>query len=264
MPAPTLPDVKAKLLEGKRGLVVGIANDQSIAWGCARAFRALGAELAITYLNEKAHKHVEPLAQVLEAPIFMPLDVREPGQLEAVFDRIRKEWGRLDFVVHSIAFSPKEALCGRVVDVTRDGFVATLDVSCWSFLRMAHLAEPLMTKGGTIFTMTYYGSQMVVENYNIMGVAKAALESAVRYAAAELGPKGIRVHAISPGPLATRAASGIPEFDELLERAQEKAPARALVNIDDVGAATAFLALDAARLITGETMYIDGGYHIID
>jgi enoyl-[acyl-carrier protein] reductase I len=181
-----------------------------------------------------------------------------------VFERITKEWGQLDIVIHSIAFSPKEALCGRVVDVGREDFAATMDVSCWSFIRMAHLAEPLMTNGGTLFTMSYYGSQMVVANYNIMGVAKAALESAVRYIAAELGPKGIRVHAISPGPLATRAASGIPEFDELLAKAQETAPARALVSIDDVGAATAFLALDAAKLITGETMYIDGGYHIMD
>jgi len=194
----------------------------------------------------------------------MPLDVRTPGQMEAVFERIAEEWGELDFVVHSIAFSPKEALQGRVVDVDRDGFLATMDVSCWTFIRMAHLAEPLMRNGGTLFTMTYYGSQMVVKNYNIMGVAKAALESAVRYIAAELGPKGIRVHAVSPGPLATRAASGIPEFDELLGRAQSKAPARSLVSVDDVGAATAFLALDAARLITGETLYVDGGYHIID
>jgi enoyl-[acyl-carrier protein] reductase I len=251
-------------LEGRKALVVGIANEQSIAWGCAKWLRALGADVAITYLNERARKFVEPLAHELESPICMPLNVTEPGQIEAVFARITKEWGRLDTVVHSIAFSPKDALCGRVVDVTRDGFMTTLEVSCWSFMRMAHLAEPLMTHGGTIFTMTYYGSQRVVENYNVMGVAKAALEAAVRYIAAELGPKGIRVHAISPGPLATRAASGIPEFDELLEKAQEKAPARALVKIDDVGAATAFLALDAARLITGETLYIDGGYHIID
>jgi enoyl-[acyl-carrier protein] reductase I len=259
----TIPRVLPHL-EGRKALVVGIANDQSIAWGCAKWLRALGADLAITYLNEKAKRFVQPLADELEAKIIMPLNVTEPGQTEAVFERIAKEWGRLDTVVHSIAFSPKEALHGRVVDVTRDGFAATLEVSCWSFLRMAHLAEPLMTNGGTLFTMTYYGSQMVVENYNIMGVAKAALEAAVRYMAAELGPKGIRVHAISPGPLATRAASGIPEFDELLTKAQEKAPARALVSIDDVGAATAFLALDAAKLITGETMYIDGGYHIID
>ena len=259
-----IPAVKAKLLEGKRGLIVGIANENSIAWGCAKAFRALGAELAVTYLNEKAKKFVEPLARELEAPIMMPLDVRVEGQMEMVFERITKEWSKLDFLVHSIAFSPKDALQGRVVDVGREGFLTTMDVSCWTFIRMAHLAEPLMRKGGTLFTMTYYGSQMVVKNYNIMGVAKAALEAAVRYLAAELGPKGIRVHAISPGPLATRAASGIPEFDELLERAQRKAPARHLVSIDDVGAATAFLALDGAKLITGDVMYIDGGYHIID
>jgi enoyl-[acyl-carrier protein] reductase I len=259
----TIPRARAQL-EGRKALVVGIANDQSIAWGCAKWLRALGADLAVTYLNEKAKKFVQPLADELEAKIVMPLNVSEPGQTETVFERIAQDWGRLDTLVHSIAFSPKEALCGRVVDVTRDGFAATMDVSCWSFIRMAHLAEPLMTNGGTLFTMTYYGSQMVVENYNIMGVAKAALEAAVRYLAAELGPKGIRVHAISPGPLATRAASGIPEFDDLLAKAQEKAPSRALVSIDDVGAATAFLALDAAKLITGETMYIDGGYHIID
>jgi enoyl-[acyl-carrier protein] reductase I len=259
-----IPAVKAKLLEGKRGLIVGIANENSIAWGCAKAFRAFGAELAVTYLNDKAKKYVEPLARELEAPIVMPLDVRTPGQMEAVFARIAKEWGKIDFVVHSIAFSPKEALQGRVVDVTQEGFLTTMDVSCWTFIRMAHLAEPLMKKGGSLFTMTYYGSQMVVKNYNIMGVAKAALECAVRYIAAELGPKGIRVHAISPGPLATRAASGIPEFDALLDKAKAKAPARSLVSIDDVGVATAFLAHDAARLITGETLYIDGGYHIID
>jgi enoyl-[acyl-carrier protein] reductase I len=252
------------LLQDHRGLIVGIANEKSIAWGCAKAFRALGAELAITYLNEKAQKYVEPLAHELEAKILMPLDVQVPGQMEAVFNRIKKDWGRLDFLVHSIAFAPKDTLQGRVVDAPRDGFLTTMDVSCWSFIRMAHLAEPLMTSGGTLFTMTYYGSQTVVENYNIMGVAKAALESAVRYLAAELGPKGIRVHALSPGPLATRASSGITEFDKLLDKAQSNAPARSLVSIDDVGIATAFLALDAARLITGETLYIDGGYHIMD
>jgi enoyl-[acyl-carrier protein] reductase I len=259
-----IPRVKAKLLEGKRGLIVGIANESSIAWGCAKAFRAFGAEVAVTYLNDKAKKYVEPLARALDAPIMMPLDVNVPGQMEAVFDAISKKWGKLDFVVHSIAFSPKDALHGRVVDVKRDGFLTTMDVSCWTFIRMAHLAEPLMSRGGSLFTMTYYGSQMVVKNYNIMGVAKAALESAVRYMAAELGPKGIRVHAISPGPLATRAASGIPEFDALLDKAKGKAPTRSLVSIDDVGAATAFLAHDAAKLITGETLYIDGGYHIMD
>jgi enoyl-[acyl-carrier protein] reductase I len=259
-----LPLVKAKLLEGRRGLIVGIANDQSIAWGCARAFRAFGADLAITYLNDKAKRFVEPLAREVDAAIFMPLDVSAPGQLEAVFERIEAEWGTLDFLIHSIAFSPRDTLAGRVTDAPRDGFLATMDISCWSFIRMAHLAEPLMKNGGSLFTMTYYGSQKVVENYNIMGVAKAALESAVRYMAAELGPKGIRVHAISPGPLATRAASGIPEFDELLAKAERKSPARELVGIDDVGVATAFLAHDAARLITGQVLYVDGGYHAVD
>jgi len=260
----SIPVVNAQLLRGRRGLIVGIANDRSIAWGCARAFRAFGAELAITYLNEKAKTYVEPLAREVEAPIFMPMDMAVPGQIEAVFDRIASTWGELDFVVHSIAFSPRDTLGGRVVDVPREGFLTTMDISCWSFIRMAHLAEPLMKNGGTLFTMTYYGSQMVVENYNIMGVAKAALESAVRYLAAELGPKGIRVHAISPGALATRAASGIPEFDELLEKTRTKAPARELISIEDVGVATAFLAHDAARLITGQVLYVDGGYHIID
>lgn len=259
-----IPAVKAKLLQGKKGLVVGIANERSIAWGCAAAFRAFGADLAVTYLNDKAKKYVDPLARELESRIVMPLDVRVPGEMEAVFDRISKEWGKLDFVVHSIAFSPQDALRGRVVDVPLDGFLTTMQVSCWTFLRMAQLAEPLMKKGGTLFTMTYYGSQTVVKNYNIMGVAKAALESAVKYVSAELGPKGIRVHAISPGPLATRAASGIPEFDKLLEKAKAKAPARSLVSIEDVGAATAFLAHDAARLITGDTIYVDGGYHVVD
>ena len=259
------PDIaELKLLRGRKGLVTGIANDRSIAWGCAKAFHSLGAELAVTYLNEKAKPFVEPLAKTVDAEILMPLDTRAEGQLEAVFERIGRDWGRLDFLLHSIAFAPKEALHGRVVDVSRDGFLQAMDVSCWSFIRMARLAEPLMQDGGTLFTMTYYGSQKVVENYNIMGPVKAALEATVRYLAAELSPKGIRVNAISPGPLKTRAASGIPEFDELLEKAQSKAPARSLVSIDDVGIATAFLALDGARLITGETLYVDGGYHIID
>jgi enoyl-[acyl-carrier protein] reductase I len=263
MNIPVFPETKVAL-KGRKGLVVGIANDQSIAWGCAKAFRALGADLAVTYLNDRAKKHVQPLAEALDASIFAPLDVNVEGQMERVFEHIREEWGQLDFLLHSIAFSPKEALHGRVVDVERDGFLKTMEISCWSFLRMAHLAEPLMKRGGTLFTMTYYGSQMVVQNYNIMGVAKAALEASVRYVAAELGPKGIRVHAISPGPLATRAASGIPEFDDLMDKAQSKAPTRSLVSIDDVGNATAFLALDGAKLITGDVMYIDGGYHIID
>jgi enoyl-[acyl-carrier protein] reductase I len=253
----------APSLEGRKALVVGIANEHSIAWGCAKWLRALGADVAMTYRSEKTREFVAPLAAELEAPLVMPLDITLPGQLEAVFERIGREWGRLDTLVHSFAYAPKAALRGRVADVTREDFMTTLEVSCWSFIRMAHLAEPLMTRGGTLLTMSYHGSRTVVENYRIMGLAKAALEAAVRYLAAELGPKGIRVHAISPGPIATRAASGVPEFDELLAKAQEKAPAQALVNIDDIGAATAFLALDAARLITGETIYIDGGYHIM-
>lgn len=251
-------------LEGRKGLVTGIANDQSIAWGCAQAFRRLGADLAITYLNEKARPHVEPLAGQLSAPIVMPLDLRTEGQLEAVFDRIRGEWEQLDFLLHSIAFAPREDLHGRVVDCSREGFLTAMEVSCWSFIRMARLAESLMRNGGALFTMTYYGSQMVVENYNMMGPVKAALEASVRYLAAELGPAGIRVHAISPGPLMTRAASGIADFDELLDKARAKAPRRSLVSIDDVGIAVAYLATDAGKLITGETLYIDGGYHIID
>jgi len=253
-----------KLLKGKKALVTGIANDQSIAWGCAKAFDALGADLAITYLSDKTKKYVDPLLSEIKPSIYMPLDVSHPGELEAVFEAIEKKWGKLDIVLHSIAFAPKQDLQGRVVDCSKDGFLLAMDLSCWSFIRMAKLAEPLMKTGGSLFTMTYYGSQMVVENYNMMGPVKAALESATRYMAAELGPKGIRVHAISPGPLKTRAASGISDFEKLLQKAQSKAPTRSLVSIDDVGMAVAFLALDGAKLITGETLYIDGGYHIVD
>ncbi|HEX7969915.1 MAG TPA: enoyl-ACP reductase FabI [Stellaceae bacterium] len=248
---------------GKKGLVTGIANEQSIAYGCAKAFRRFGAEVAVTYLNDKARPYVEPLARERGASIFMPLDVRAEGSMEAVFDSIARNWGRLDFVVHSMAFAPKEDLHGRVVDCSREGFLLAMDVSCHSFIRMARLAEPLMTQGGTLFTMSFYGAHKVVEHYNIMGPVKAALEAASRYLAWELGPKGIRVHVISPGPLKTRAASGISHFDDLLEEAAAKAPARQLVTIDDVGIATAALAGDGARLITGETIYVDGGLHIV-
>ena len=255
---------KAPLLKGRKVLVTGIANDQSIAWGCAKAFHAFGADVAVTYLNDKTKTYVEPLAREIDASLLLPLDLTKEGQLEAVFDTISKKWGRLDLCLHSIAFAPKADLQGRVVDCSKEGFLTAMDVSCWSFIRMAKLAEPLMKDGGTISTMTYYGSQMVVENYNMMGPVKAALEASVRYLAAELGPKGIRVHAISPGPLKTRAASGITDFDELIAKAQEKAPAHKLVSIEDVGAAVAFLSMNGAKLITGETLYIDGGYHIID
>ncbi len=253
-----------KLLKGKKALVTGIANDQSIAWGCAKAFDALGAELAITYRDEKTKRFVDPLLSEIKPAIYLPMNVEQPGDLEGVFEAIERKWGKLDIVLHSIAFAPKQDLQGRVVDCSKDGFLKAMELSCWSFIRMAKLAEPLMKDGGTLFTMTYYGSQLVVENYNIMGPVKAALECATRYVAAELGPKGIRAHAISPGPLKTRAASGISDFDELLKKAESKAPTHSLVSIDDVGLAVAFLALDGAKLMTGDTIYIDGGYHIID
>ncbi|HTS91946.1 MAG TPA: enoyl-ACP reductase FabI [Stellaceae bacterium] len=258
-----MSDTSFKPFAGKKGLITGIANDQSIAYGCARAFRRFGAEVAVTYLNDKAKPHVEPLARELEAPIFMPLDVLAPGSMEAVFEAIGQKWDRLDFAVHSMAFAPKADLHGRVVDCSREGFLLAMDVSCHSFIRMARLAEPLMKEGGTLFTMSFYGAHKVVEHYNLMGPVKAALEATSRYLAHELGPKGIRVHTISPGPLRTRAASGINHFDSLLEDAAAKAPARQLVTIDDVGAATAALASDGARLITGETIYVDGGLHIV-
>ncbi len=252
------------LLKGKKALVTGIANDQSIAWGCAKAFHAFGADLAITYLNEKTRRFTEPLAKEVNASLYLPLDLQHDGELETVFEAVNKTWGKLDIVLHSIAFAPKEDLHGRVVDCSKEGFLQAMDLSCWSFIRMAHLAEPLMKAGGTLFTMTYHGSQRVVENYNMMGPVKAALESATRYIAAELGPKGIRAHAISPGPLRTRAASGISEFDRLLRKVESKAPSRSLVSIDDVGVAVAVLAMNGAKLITGNTLYIDGGYHIMD
>lgn len=251
------------VLTGKTALVVGVANDRSIAWGCAAAMRKAGAEIAMTYLNERAKPHVEPLAQQLGARVFLPLEVRDPAQSDALFEEIARCWGRLDILVHSVAFAPKEALQGRVVDCPRDGFLTAMDVSCWSFLDLARRAEPLMKRGGTMLTMTYLGANEVVENYGIMGPVKAALESAVRYMATELGPQGIRVHAVSPGPLATRAASGIKDFDELMQRVASRAPARRLVTIEEVGAACVFLASDYGAAMTGETLFIDGGYHIL-
>lgn len=250
-------------LQGKKGLVVGIANHQSIAFGCARAFKLCGAELAVTYLNEKAEPHVKPMAQMVAAPIFMPLDVEKEGELEAVFARIEQEWGKLDFLVHSIAFAPKDDLHGRVTDCSREGFMRAMDISCHSFVRMAKLAEPLMKDGGCLLTMSYLGADEVIDNYGIMGPVKAALQSATRYLSSELGPKGIRVHAISPGPLQTRAASGIPEFQKLMNDAVERAPLHTLVSPDDVGALSAFLVSDLAKTITGGTIYVDGGYHIV-
>ena len=249
-------------LTGKRGLIVGIANDQSIAYGCASAMAAAGAELAVTYLNAKAEPHVRPLAEALQASLILPCDVREAGQLGAVFETIARDWGRLDFVLHSIAYAPRDDLHGRVVDASAAGFAQAMDVSCHSFLRMARLAEPLMGDGGTLLTVTFYGSSRVVENYNLMGPVKAALESSVRYVAAELGPKGIRAHAISPGPIRTRAATGIDRFDELLADAAARVPARQLADIADVGQLARFLVSDAANGITGTVIPVDGGQHL--
>ncbi len=252
-----------QFLKGKKGLVAGIANRSSIAFGCAEAFRNAGAELAITYLNEKSEPYVRPLAEELGAPIIVPCDVREEGALEATFHAIERQWGTLDFALHPIAFAPHEDLHGRVVDCSRDGFMMAMDVSCHSFIRMARLAEPLMKRGGCLLTVTFYGSGKVVENYNLMGPVKAALESSVRYLAAELGGEHIRVHALSPGPLKTRAASGISRFDSLMEQARARAPENKLVSIEDVGAVAAFLVSDAAAALTGNIEYIDAGYNIV-
>ncbi len=250
-------------LDGAKALVVGIANERSIAYGCAKALRGQGAELAVTYLNAKAEPHVRPLAEALGADVVAPLDVREDGQLDALFDEIRRKWGRLDVLLHSIAFAPKEDLHGRVVDSSAEGFAQAMDVSVHSFLRMIRRAEPLMQEGGTCMTVSFQGSTRVVENYGVMGPVKAALEAAVRYAAAELGPKGISVHALSPGPLMTRAASGIAAFDELLDEAAARAPTHHLATIEDVGAYAAFLASREASNVTGGVHQIDGGYSIV-
>lgn len=249
-------------LKGQKILVVGIANDHSIAYGCARAFREQGADLAVTWLNAKAEPHVRPLAESLGAEIMMPLDVTEPGELEAVYAEIGRRWGRIDTILHSIAFAPKADLHGRVIDCSAEGFGKAMDISVHSFLRMIRLAEPLMPGGGTCLSVSFFGSSRVVQHYNIMGPVKAALESTVRYAAAELGEKGIRVHALSPGPLATRAASGIDQFDSLLAEATARAPTHVLTTIDDVGAMAAFLASAEAKNLTGGVHDIDGGYSI--
>jgi enoyl-[acyl-carrier protein] reductase I len=252
-----------KVLAGQKALVVGVANDQSIAYGCAKAFQTLGAELAITWLNEKARPHVEPLARDLGAPITGALDVSVPGQLETLFEQIKTTWGKLDILVHSIAFAPKQDLQGGLLNCSAEGFAKAMDISCHSFVRMAKLAAPLMTDGGAMFAMSYYGANRVVANYNVMGPVKAALEAVCRYLAYELGPQGIRVHAISPGPLKTRAASGIKDFELLLNEAAQKAPLGELVDIMDVGFACGYLATSLARRITGGTVYVDGGANIV-
>ena len=256
-------EIPRPVLKGAKALVVGVANEHSIAYGCAKAFRELGADLAITYLNEKAKRFVEPLAKELEAPIFAPLDVSKSGELESVFDTIKSQWGVLDILVHSIAFAPKEDLQGGLINCSAGGFSTAMDVSCHSFVRMARLAAPLMKNGGTMFAMSYHGASKVVPTYSVMGPVKAALEACCRYLAYELGPQRIRIHAISPGPLKTRAASGLKDFDLLLNEAAQRAPIGELVDIMDVGFTCAFLATPYARRLSGETLYVDGGVNIM-
>jgi enoyl-[acyl-carrier protein] reductase I len=259
-----VPEMQIRpVLTGHKALVVGVANEHSIAYGCAKAFHTVGAELGITWLNDKARPHVEPLAKELEATITGPLDVAVPGQLEAMFDQVRTQWGRLDILVHSIAFAPKEDLQGGLLNCSAEGFAKAMDVSCHSFVRMAKLAAPLMTDGGAMFAMSYYGANRVVPNYNLMGPVKAALEACCRYLAYELGHQGIRVHAISPGPLKTRAASGLKDFELLLNEAAEKAPLGELVDVMDVGFTCAYLSTFLAKRITGGTVYVDGGTNIV-
>ena len=251
------------LIEGKRGLVIGIANEHSIAAGCARAFQSAGAKLAVTYLNEKARPFVEPVARDVNAEFILPLDVEDDDQMAVVFERISTDWGQLDFLLHSIAFCPEIDLHGRVIDCSRAGFAQAMDISCHSFIRLAKHAEPLMKEGGSLLTVSYYGAEKVVDHYNIMGPVKAALEASVRYLAAELGPEGIRVNALSPGPLKTRAASGIAHFDQLIDEACARAPQRHLVTIEDVGNMAVGLVSDAARNVTGNIAYVDAGYHVM-
>lgn len=263
-PLPTVwnPDDRiGDMLAGKRGLIVGVANEHSIAFGCAAKLRAFGAEIALTYLNNRARDFVAPLAETIGASLLLPLDVEAPGELEAVFERIHSEWGRLDFVVHSIAFAPRDDLHGRVIDCSADGFAQAMRVSVHSFLQMARHAEPLMTDGGALVTMSYYGADKVVDNYNVMGLTKAALQAAVRYMAAELGDKKIRVYAVSPGPLKTRAASGIAHFDELVDAAVARSPEHRLVDIAEIGRVVAFLVGGGASGMTGDTIYVDAGLH---
>ncbi len=250
-------------LAGKRGLIMGVANNRSIAWGIARACRAAGAELAFTYQGEALRKRVAPLAEEAQVTLLMECDVTDEASLDAVFDRLDRAWGRVDFVVHAIAFSDKEELKGRYVDTSRNNFARTMDISVYSFTAVARRAEPLMKEGGALLTLSYYGAEKWVPHYNVMGVAKAALEASVRYLAADLGPGNIRVNAISAGPIRTLAAAGIRDFRLMLDWNEANAPLRRNVTIDDVGATAAFLLSDGAAGITGEVVHVDAGYHVI-
>ncbi len=250
------------LMTGKRGVIFGVANDKSIAWGIARQLSAAGAELAFTYLNEALEKRVRPLAESLDSTIILPCDVQNEEEMSAVFGELKKQWGKIDFVVHAIAFANREDLKHPFSQTSREGFRLALDISAYSLVSMTRCALPVLQKGGSIITMTYLGSVRTVPAYNVMGVAKAALESSVRYLAAELGEKGIRVNAVSAGPIKTLAASGIASFKEKLRVAEERAPLQRLVTQDDIGKAALYLLSDLSSGVTGEIHYVDGGFNI--
>ncbi|HEY4000236.1 MAG TPA: enoyl-ACP reductase FabI [Candidatus Xenobia bacterium] len=259
----TEKSVMKRPLEGRKGLIFGVVNDRSIAWGIAQACAAQGAEQGFTYLNADLERRVRPLAESLHAPIITPCDVASDEQVAAVFAEAKARWGKLDFLVHSIAFANKADLERRFSDTDRDGFRVALEISAYSLVLLARHAAPLMTDGGSIVTLTYYGAEKVVANYNVMGVAKAALEASVRYLAADLGPQGIRVNAISAGPIKTLAARGIRGFSDMMHHHAERAPMRRNVDLAEVGGTAAFLFSDAAAGITGEVIHVDGGYHVL-
>ncbi|MCP5432379.1 MAG: enoyl-ACP reductase FabI [Alphaproteobacteria bacterium] len=253
----------AKLMSGKRGLVMGVANERSIAWGIAKACAAQGAELAFSYQGDAVKKRVLPLAAELGSDIALPCDVSDPASLDACFGALKERWGALDFLVHAIAFSDKDQLKGRYVDTTYENFALSLNISCYSFTAVAQRAEKMMPNGGSLLTLTYYGAEKVMPHYNVMGVAKAALEASVRYLAEDLGKQGIRVNAISAGPIKTLAASGIGDFRYILKWNELNAPLRRTVTIDEVGNSALYLLSDLGRAVTGEVHHVDGGYHIV-
>jgi enoyl-[acyl-carrier protein] reductase I len=251
------------LMRGKRGLVMGVANNRSIAWGIAKACHGAGAELAFTYQGDALKKRVEPLAEEVGGLVVGHCDVTQDATIDAAFAAIGKAWGRLDFLVHAIAFSDKDQLDGRYIDTTADNFAKTLQISCYSFTAVAQRAEKLMPDGGALLTLTYYGAEKWMPHYNVMGVAKAALEASVRYLAADLGTRSIRVNAISAGPIKTLAASGIGDFRYILKWNEYNSPMRRTVSIEEVGDTAVYLLSDYARGVTGEILHVDAGYHIV-